>query len=183
MPLSGQPPTPDQAQWIKDKAAYWRTIGNEARVTSIARLEDAAKQLVGLTTGLQGLYLAVFAISDLRKQLTALLPTVGGTLLLLAFFLPILLWLLSLYSATRVFVPELRPEVNINDLDADGWQDIQRLYEQAAEAKQRWLKRSHGWLIASFAVVLVLLVVFAFLPEAPDAGPMKVILLTPTPTP
>ena len=39
------------------------------------RLEDAAKQLVTLTTTLQGLYLALFALSDLRKQLAALATT------------------------------------------------------------------------------------------------------------
>src|ERR1700674_5365863 len=170
MPLSGQPPTPDQLQLIKDKASYWHKLGNEAKVESIARLEDAAKQLVALTTGLQGLYIAIFAISDLRKQVAALLPSVGGALLLLGFFLPILLWLISLYSATRVFVPQPRPGVNFNDLDTDAWQDIQRLYERAADEKLKWLRRSHRWLILSFAVVLILLAVLAFLPGAPDPG-------------
>jgi len=183
MPLSGHPPTPEHLQLIQDKATYWRKVGNEARVTSITRLEEAAKQLVGLTSGLQGLYLAVFALSDLRTQLAALLPSVGGAFLLLGFLLPILLWLLSLYSATRVFVPQPRLGVNLNDLDPDAWQDIQRLYERAAEEKQRWLRRSHRWLIASFVVVLLLLAILAFLPGAPAPGPTKVILLTPTPTP
>jgi hypothetical protein len=183
MPLSGQPPTSDHLQLIKDKATYWRQVGTEARVASITRLEDAAKQLVGLTSGLQGLYIAVFAISDLRKQLAALLPSVGGAFLLLGFFLPILLWLMSLFSATRVFVPQPRLGVNLNDLDLDAWQDIQRLYEQVTGEKQRWLRRSHRWLIASFVVVLLLLAVLAFLPGAPEPGPTKVILLTPTPKP
>jgi hypothetical protein len=181
MELSSQQPGAEQLQIIQEKAKYWRDVSNEARVQSISRLEEAAKQLVGLTATLQGLYLALFALSDLRKQLTAVASSGTEAWLLLVFFLPILFWITSLYSATRVFVPQPRPEVNINDLDVDAWQEIQRLYDQAAEKKWRWLRRSHRWLLLSFMAVLALLVVLAFLPAAPDAGPTQVILVTPTP--
>jgi hypothetical protein len=169
MELSGQQLTSDQMQVIQEKASYWRKVGNEARVQSISRLEDAAKQLVGLT--------------DLRKQLAALATSVTGAWFLLVFLLPILFWLMSLYCATRVFVPQPRPEVNLNDLDIDAWQDIQRLYDRAAEEKLRWLRRSHRWLLLSFVAVLLLLALLAFLPAAPEPGPTQVILVTPTPHP
>lgn len=183
MELSGQQPTQDQIQVIQERASYWRKVGNEARVQSITRLEDAARQLVGLTATLQGLYLALFALSDLRKQLAALATSLTGAWFLLAFFLPILFWFISLYCATRVFVPQPRPDANINDLDIDAWQDIQRLYDRTADEKLRWLRWSHRWLLLSFVSVFLLLVLLAFLPAAPEPEPIRVILLTPTPHP
>ena len=53
----------------------------------------------------------------------------------------------------------------------------------AAEEKLRWVRRSHRWLLLSFVAVLGLLVLLAFFPAAPDAGPTQIILLTPTPHP
>lgn len=108
MRLCGQQPSDEQLQLIQEKVRYWRKVGNEARVQSMSRLEDAAKQLVVLT-----------ALSDLRKQLAALATSLPGAWFLLIFFLPIPFWLLSLSSATQVFVPQLRPGVNIHDLDVD----------------------------------------------------------------
>jgi hypothetical protein len=183
MHLSGQQPSDEQLQLIQEKARYWRKVGNEARVQSINCLEDAAKQLVALIATLQELYFALFALSDLRKQLAALATSLLGAWFLLVFFLPIPIWLLSLYSATQVFVPQPRPGVNINYLDIDVWQDIQRLYDQGAEEKLRWLRRSHRWLLLSFVAEPGLLVLLAFLPATPDPGPTQIILLTPTPQP
>jgi hypothetical protein len=42
---------------------------------------------------------ALFALSDLRKQLAALATSLPGAWFLLVFFLAISLWLLGLYSA------------------------------------------------------------------------------------
>ncbi len=92
-------PATSSFQLVQEKARYWCQVGNEARVQSMSRLEDAAKQLVGLTPTLQGLSLALFALSDLRKQLAALATSLPGAWFLLVFFLPISLWLLGLYSA------------------------------------------------------------------------------------
>src|SRR5690348_10542841 len=117
MELSSQKPGTEQMQIIEEKAKYWRNVSNEAHVKSISRLEEAATQLGGLTATLQGLYLALFALSDLRKQLTAVANSGTGAWPSLVVFLSILFWIISLYSATRLFVPQPRPGVNINDLD------------------------------------------------------------------
>ena len=74
---------------------------------------------------------------------------------------------------------------NVNGkIEADNEQMVlSRLHEQTADAKLRWVRRSHLWLVVSFAVVLLLLIVVAFLPGAPGPGPTQVILVTPTPVP
>jgi hypothetical protein len=179
--LPGQSPTPDQELIIQQAADYWRSVGNESPVQGIARVEDAAKQLIGLTTALQGLYFAVFAFSDLRTQVSALTLPVPGSLILLAFFVPIVFWLVSLYCATCVFVPKLHSGINLNDFSIGAWQHIKGKYEEALEQKARWLHRSHLILVASFGIVLILLVVLALIPFPSSHQPTPIIIVTPTP--
>ena len=181
--LPGQVPSNEQEQLIQNAADHWRTVGNEAPVQAITRIEEAAKQLIGLTTLLQGIYFAIFAFSDVRKQVGALNLPIPHGLVLLLFFLPLLLWLISLYCATRVFVPQPRPEVNLNDMSISGWQNIKQTYEQTAEKKLRWLRWSHMLLVISFGVLVILLVVLALLPPPPASGPTQIIIVTPTPAP
>ncbi|HEY6411877.1 MAG TPA: hypothetical protein VIY29_30840, partial [Ktedonobacteraceae bacterium] len=175
--------SPEQVKMIQDAAEQWRKVGNEAPVQAVARVEDAAKQLIALTSGLQGLYFAVFAFSDLRKQVGAMSLPVPGSVLLLCFFLPIVLWLLSLYCATRVFLPQVRLGANINDMRIGAWQNIKQTYEKTRDEKLAWLAWSHRWLIISFAAVLVILVTLAFLPAPSLSGPTPIIIITPTSTP
>jgi hypothetical protein len=85
--------------------------GQSTGAGSVARFEDAAKQLIALTNDLHGIYFAVFAFRDLRKQLGAMRPSVSGSAILLCFGLPIVLWLLSLdqrigiMTAVTLFCP------------------------------------------------------------------------------
>jgi hypothetical protein len=179
--LPSHVPTPEQEQMIQNKAEYWRQVGNESAVQAITRVEESAKQLIGLNTILQGTYFAVFAFSDLRKQISVIQGPIPGGVILLFFFLPILCWLIGLYCATRVFVPQVRSGVSLHDTGIDAWQNVEATYERVGDEKLKWLHRSHHWLIGSFVVVLVLLTIFTFLPSAPSAGPTPVIIVTPTP--
>src|SRR5947209_14847265 len=116
--IPGQVPSPDQEEMLKKAAQYWHQIGIEAPVQAVTRIEEAAKQLIGLTAALQALYFAVFAFSDLRRQIFSLSLPVSGHLLLLLFFLPIVCWLISLFSATRVSAPKLPVALNLNAVSA-----------------------------------------------------------------
>ena len=180
--LPGQVPSPEQEEMLKKTAEYWRQVGIEAPAQAITRVEDAAKQLIGLTAALQGLYFAIFAFSDLRKQIVALSLPVSGNLVLLLFFLPIVFWLLSLICATQVFVPRMHLDVNFNDVSIAAWQQIKQKYESIMEKKLNWLTRSQWLLVISFGVVLLVLVILAFLPASPASGPTPIIIVTPTPT-
>ncbi len=179
--LPGQVPSPEQEEMLKKAAEYWRQVGIEAPVQAVARVEDAAKQLIGLTAALQGLYFAVFAFSDLRKQIVALSLPVAGSVVLLFFFLPIVFWLGSLFCATQVFVPRMHLDVNLNDVSVTAWQQVKQKFEAIVERKLGWLRWSQLLLVVSFGAVLVVLVVLAVLPAAPAAGPTPVIIVTPTP--
>lgn len=179
--LPGQVPSPEQEEMLKKAAEYWRQVGIEAPVQAVARVEDAAKQLIGLTAALQGLYFAVFAFSDLRKQIVALSLPVAGSVVLLFFFLPIVFWLGSLFCATQVFVPRMHLDVNLNDVSVTAWQQVKQKFESIVERKLGWLRWSQLLLVVSFGAVLVVLVVLAVLPAAPAAGPTPVIIVTPTP--
>lgn len=172
--LHGRPHDDEQAGMIKATAEHWRKVGNEALLQAIARIEDAAKQLVALTSALQALYLAVFAFSSLRER-------VENEWVLLLFFLPVLLWLGSLFCAARVFVPRVRSGADVNDVSPSSWQRLRRTYEETGNKKLRWLHWSHRLLIGSFASLLLLLIPLVFLPDAPPAGPTRVIIVTPTP--
>lgn len=162
--VQGQQFDPDEEKLLQETAEHWRKVWNEAPVQAIARVEDAAKQMIVVTTGLQGLYIAIFAFSNIRIQVMAKPGGVPGMLVLLVFLTPVVCWLVSLLYATRVFVPRVRPDVNFNEVSASAWQKVKYAYRQASEEKLRWLQHSHRWLIASFVFVLIAVVVLVFLP-------------------
>lgn len=147
---------------------------------ALTRIEDAAKQMIVVTTGLQGLYVALFVFSTIRTQVMTAPGGVLGVLILLLFCTPVVCWLVSPFYATRVFVPHVQPDVNFNEMSASAWQKVKDAYGRASEEKLRWLQYSHRWLIASFVLVLLAVMVLIFLPTATTA-PTPVIIVTPTP--
>jgi len=179
-PLSGQPLDPEEEQLLKESAEYWRRVWNEIPVQSLTRVEDAAKQMIVVTTGLQGLYVAIFAFSNIRSQVITTPGGVPGVLVLLLFFTPVVCWLVSLFSATRVFIPRVQVGVNVNEVSVSAWRKVKDAYGRTSEEKLRWLQYSHRWLIASFVLVLIAVVVLVFLPTTPTT-PTQIIIVTPTP--
>jgi hypothetical protein len=163
-PVQGRQFDPDEEKLLQEMTEHWRKVWNEAPVQAITRVEDAAKQMIVVTTGLQGLYVAIFVFSNIRTQVMA---TPGGVLVLLLFFTPVVCWLVSLLYATRVFVPRVRPGVNFNEVSASAWRKVKDAYGRTSEEKLHWLQFSHRWLIASFVLVLIAVVVLVFLPTAP----------------
>jgi hypothetical protein len=173
--IQGRPPSDAQTTAANAAVEHWRKVGNEAPVQALERAEEAAKQLVALTGTLQGLYFAVYALSDLRQR-------IADPFLQLVFFVPLALWLASLYCATRVFVPQVRPDADLDDSRPNAWERLRDAYGAAGAQKLAWLRRAHRLLVVSFAAVLLLLVSLAFVPAAPDSGPTRIIIITPTST-
>ncbi len=170
--FSGQEPNAGEQNRAEAAAERWRAIATEAPLQELGRVEDAAKQLITLTGTLQGFYLAVFAFSDLRKQVTHMW--------LLMFFLPVALWLTSQFFATLTFLPRVRKDSNTNDLDANAWLALRRTYTETVGEKLCFLHLAHGFLVASFAALLALLVVVTQLPAPAEPGPTRVLVITPT---
>jgi hypothetical protein len=171
----GHPPDEKQEAMIEAAAEHWRKVSYEAPIQALTRIEEAAKQLVALTGTLNGLYFAIITFSDLREQVT--------NWLIIPFLLPVALWLASLFCATRVFVPQVRFGADIDDFSIHTWQRIRDTYSDTVAHKLVWLHLSHWFLISSFVVVLLLLILQAFLPAALPSGPTQIIILTPTPIP
>src|SRR5882724_158543 len=147
--FQGHKPVKEQEQMVQATVEYWRKVSDEAPVQALTHVEEAAKQLIGLTGALQGLYFAVFAFSDLRKQIGALHVPELGLLTWLIFLLPIVLWLISLLCATQVFVPKTRYGANTGDTSITAWQQIKDSFEDAVTQKRKWLRWSHLSLIFS----------------------------------
>jgi hypothetical protein len=181
-PVQGQQFNSDEEKILQEMTEHWRKVWNEAPVQALIRVEDAAKQMIVVTTGLQGLYVALFVFSTIRAQVMTATGGVLGVLILLLFCTPLVCWLLSLFYATRVFVPRVQPDVNFNEVSTSAWQKVKDAYGHVSEEKLRWLQRSHRWLIASFVLVLIAVMVLTLLPVAPT-GPTQIIIVTPTPTP
>jgi len=179
--FQGHQPSSEQIQMVQATADYWRKVSDKAPVEALTRVEEAAKQLIGLTGALQGLYLAVFAFSDLRKQIGGLHVPALGWLIWLIFLLPIVMWLISLICATMVFVPKPRSGANIEDTSVNAWQQIKETYEKTANDKLAWLHRSHIALVFSFGAVLIVLITFILLPVPAAPEPTRIIIVTPTP--
>src|ERR1700752_3723651 len=114
-PVQGQQFDPDEEKILEGMTEHWRKVWNEAPVQALTRVEDAAKQMIVVTTGLQGLYVAIFAFSNIRAEVRAAPGGVLGVLTLLLFCTPVVCWLISLFYATRVFVPRVQPDVNFNE--------------------------------------------------------------------
>lgn len=179
-PQEGQQFSSDEENILQGMTEHWRKVWNEAPVQALSRIEDAAKQMIVITTGLQGLYIAIFAFSSIRAQVMAAPGGIFGVLILLLFCMPVGCWLVSLCYATRVFVPRVQPDVNFNELSAGAWQKVKDTYGSVNEVKLRWLHYSHRWLIASFVLVLIAILLLLFLPGAP-IEPTRIIIVTPTP--
>jgi hypothetical protein len=179
-PIRGQQAGPNEEKILQETAEHWRKVWNEAPVEAIARAEEAARQLIAMTTGLQGLYIAILAFSNIRAQADTTLGGVLGWLLLLLFFTPPACWLVSLFYATRVFVPRVQPDINLNEVSVSAWQKVKDIYGHMNREKLRWLHRSHLWLITSFIFVLLIIVLLISLPPI-ATGPTQIIIVTPTP--
>ncbi len=100
----------------------------------------------------------------------------------LAVLLPVLIWLTSLFGASMVFVPRAAG-ADLDDWSEEAWVDLRATYFSTVRKKRRWLHWSHGLLIASFAVMLVLLAWLVLMPSDGGGTITTVIVLTPTPTP
>ena len=83
---------------------FWLQTARGTVTESISSLEEAAKQLISAVTLVEGIYFAAVSFSDLREVMA-----VQGTdawLRIALFVSPIVLWLIRLFFAVRVFTPE-----------------------------------------------------------------------------
>lgn len=87
---------------VKENREFWQEIGKELIRKSTEPIDETAKQIIGATTILEGLYFNAIAFSNLHNKVPIGWP-------LVIYMLPIGLLLISLTSALMVFFPKRYP--------------------------------------------------------------------------
>jgi hypothetical protein len=136
-----------------DDPEFWKNVTRNEPLSAIQKCEEAGKQLITLTTLLSAIYFGILSFSDPLKQLVT-----SQWLWRLILVIPLPLWLLSLWCASRVIVPEEA------DIEEGRWFES---YDKIKLKKYKWLKWSHGLLMASI-VLLVIAAAFVFLQILPN---------------
>jgi hypothetical protein len=131
---------------------FWLETARSVSKESIAALEDAAKQLISITSLTQGIYFAAISFSDLKKALVV--HDLQGWLLVFLFASPILLWLVSLAYAVRVFAPETY-KTNLQSPDL-----AREMLQEIVAYKHSQLKLAHKALLLGFVLLVVNIIVY-----------------------
>lgn len=141
---------------------FWLTTIQTAAQGSVAALEDAAKQLVTITSFAQTLYFAAISFGDLKKALP-LVPDDTRWMYIFAFVLPVACWALSLWFAVNVFKPRPYP-INLDSPD-----EAKDVYNDMVAFKHGSLKNAHVFLTAGFIFLVIDILVYLFaIPVAPS---------------
>jgi hypothetical protein len=158
--MAGNTGAPDAiGEPITELDEFWLETARTAVRESVASLEEAAKQLIGAVTLVEGIYFAAISFSDLRKVMA-----VQGTeanLRIVLFVSPIVLWLVCLFFAVRVFTPK-NYETNLSSP-----QLAEQLYQDLVSYKHRNLKRAYWALLAGFVPLVVAVVYYLKLLDGP----------------
>lgn len=139
---------------------FWLETTRTAVKESISSLEEAAKQLIGAVTLVEGIYFAAVSFSDLHKVMA-----VSGWetwLLILLFVSPILAWLVCLFFAIRVFTPEIY-KTNLCSPDL-----AEQVYGKIVSHKHRNLKRAYWALLIGFVPLVIAVVYYLKVLDGPS---------------
>lgn len=141
---------------------FWIEAARNAAKESPDKLEEAAKQLITITSLSQAIYFAAISFSEIKKSMLNLQPKLYWSLVV-AFIIPLLAWIASLIFAIRVF----KPETYNTNLNSPSF--AEEFMTQVTAHKDRQLHRAYRLLILGFALLLIaVLVYFVFIPVTND---------------
>jgi uncharacterized membrane protein len=132
---------------------FWKENAKRLVGESVSTIEDVAKQLIVVTSLLEGLYFHAITFSDLRGSLSGWL--------IFVYIAPIVLWLTSLFFAMWTLLPEAH-EININSTRSS-----KETFEDIVTVKHLRLMISEAFLLASFLPLLA--AVYYYLAYKPPA--------------
>jgi hypothetical protein len=144
---------------VTEMDEFWLETARTAVRESIASMEEAAKQLIAAVTLVEGIYFAAISFSDLRMVMAVQGAQSDSHILL--FVSPIVLWLVCLFFAVRVFTPK-NYETNLSSP-----QLAEQLYRELVDYKHRNLKCAYWSLLAGFVPLVVALVYYLRLLDGP----------------
>ncbi|MEI6105252.1 MAG: hypothetical protein WCP70_15040 [Methanothrix sp.] len=145
--------TNDLPRMTSEPNPFWKKNAENVVGESITIIEDVAKQIIVMTTLLEGLYFHAITFSDLRGTLS------GG--IVLVYLAPIALWLISLFFALWTLTPR-DYRVNINSS-----RDSKETFEKLVSDKHIRLIFAESILITSFLSLLI--AVYYYLTSKPPA--------------
>jgi hypothetical protein len=132
---------------------FWLDTARAAAKESVGALEEAARQLIGVASLSQGIYFAAISFGEvktlLREFAVALQWAVTGALAL-----PLVCWIVALYFAIRVFVPQTYA-TNLASPDL-----ARETYQAIVAYKHAQLRRAHIALVLGFVPLIVNIVLF-----------------------
>ena len=140
--MSDQAQARDPQSVVDETREFWRELARETVKGSVTSIEETAKQLIGITGILEGLYFHAITFADLRGQVTELLPT-------LAYLAPLIFWTFGLIAAGLVFFPRMH-RMNLNSSD-----EAKRMHENAVRRKYLFLMLSLVWLVVGAVGLIV----------------------------
>lgn len=132
---------------------FWKENARKLVGESISTIEGVAKQLIVVTSLLEGLYFHAITFSDLRGSLS------GG--MVWVYLAPLVLWLASLFFAMWTLLPEAH-EININSTRSS-----KKTFENIVSEKHLRLKVAEAFLLSSFLPLMI--AVYYYLTTKPPA--------------
>jgi hypothetical protein len=131
---------------------FWLETARGATKESISAREEAAKQIITITSLTQGIYFAAISFSDLKEALAV--QDLKGWFLVLLFVSPIVFWLISLAYAVRVFAPQTyRTNLQSPDL-------AKEMLMKMVAYKHQQLRRAHAALLLGFGLMMANIVIY-----------------------
>ena len=126
---------------VTEPNPFWKENAKKLVGESISTIESVAKQIIVVTSLLEGLYFHAITFSDLRGSLS-------GSMLLV-YLVPIVLWLASLFFAMWTLSPKAH-DININSS-----RDSKDTFENIVSEKHLKLKVAEALLLSSFLPLLI----------------------------
>lgn len=132
---------------------FWLQTVQDTIKQSITSLEEAAKQLIGAITLVVGIYFAAISFSGLKKAIS---PEGSAAWLQVALFVsPIVIWLICLFFAIRVFKPEDHYKTNLESPDM-----ARDVYLEIVAYKHGELQKAYLFLLIGFIPLVAAVVYF-----------------------
>lgn len=144
---------------VTDLDEFWLETARTVVKESIGSLEEASKQLITAVTLVEGIYFAAVSFSDLKKIMAV--AGLDAWLRIIIFVSPIVIWLICLFFAVRVFTPE-NYKTNLSSPTL-----AEQVYREIVGYKRRNLKRAYWALLIGFVPLIVAIIYYLKLLDGP----------------
>jgi hypothetical protein len=133
---------------VSDRDQFWVDYSRSSIRETIPAVEKAARQLVVILGFCQTAYFAALSFSDIKVEISALLP-MGRWFVSLLFILPLFFWLISLVFTIKVFTPRDYQTA------MDSPKAAQEFYYQVSAYKQEKLHTAFRFMWFGFIPMLI----------------------------